>query len=139
MYIDYILCIVLTNSHTIIIVAHMIYYIIFHPLDNEYMYIHNNTWDGKKERKKDTWGKWNELPQVGFEPTTLDRCSYQLSYQGSPAGSVQIKHLIQVHICTQTFMLQSDKASLQCILILLAKHCKYYITITRNGFYYYHL
>ena len=35
----------------------------------------------------------NELPQVGFESTTLctpDRCSYQLSYQGSPAGRVQI-------------------------------------------------
>ena len=41
---------------------------------------------------------------MGFEPTTLctpDRCSYQLSYmyQGSPAGQVQIKHLI--HLCEQ--------------------------------------
>ena len=67
--------------------------------------LHDNIWDGKKERKKDTWGKWineNELPRVGFEPTTLctlDRCSYQLNYQGSPAGRVQIKHCI--HLCEQ--------------------------------------
>ena len=40
----------------------------------------------KKERNKDRqlrqMKKKNELPQVGFEPTTLctpDRCSYQLS------------------------------------------------------------
>ena len=46
----------------------------------------------------------NELPQVGFEHTTLctpDRCSYQLSYiyQCSSAGWVQIEHLI--HLCEQ--------------------------------------
>ena len=47
-----------------------------------YMYVYMMTWDGrKKERKTDTWGNEkmkNELPQVGFEPTTLctlDRCS----------------------------------------------------------------
>ena len=46
----------------------------------------------KKERKKErktpeaNEKMKNELSQVGFEPTTLctpDRCSYQLSYQGS--------------------------------------------------------
>ena len=38
--------------------------------------IHDDTWDGKKKKeiKKDTQGNEkneNELPQVGFEPTTL--------------------------------------------------------------------
>ena len=57
----------------------------------------------------------NELPQVGFEPMTLctpDRCSYQLSYQGSPAGRVQIKHLI--HLCEQ--------ANLNSVYVLEAKN-----------------
>ena len=56
----------------------------------------------KKARKKERHLMKNELPQVGFEPTTLcteDRCTYQLSCQGSPTGRVQIKHLI--HLCEQ--------------------------------------
>ena len=60
------------------------------------------TWDEKDSHLEANEKKKNELPQVGFEPTTLftpDRCSYQLSYQGSPAGWVQIKHLI--HLCEQ--------------------------------------
>ena len=70
-----------------------------------YMYHYNVRWkEGKKERQTPEANEKmkNELPQVGFEPTTLctpDRCSYQLSYQGSPAGRVQIKHLI--HLCEQ--------------------------------------
>ena len=47
----------------------------------------------KKERHPRQWKNENESPQVGFKPTTLctlDRCSYQLSCQGSPAGRVQI-------------------------------------------------
>ena len=68
----------------------------------------DNTWNWKKESKKERkkerllkqWKNENELPQVGFEPTTLfppNRCSYQLSYQGSPPGRVQIKHLIHLY------------------------------------------
>ena len=73
--------------------------------------------DEKEERKKQarsnkqqgkatstpkavTFPRNNELPRVGFEPTTLytlDRALYQLSYQGSTAGWVQISHLI-VHL-----------------------------------------
>ena len=76
---------------------------------DNYMYI-TYTWCyrrcRKRERKKDTWGngKWKcKLPQVGFDPTTLCWSSrqmlYQLSYmyQGSPAGRVQIKHLIRLY------------------------------------------
>ena len=60
--------------------------------------MYNVRWkERKKERKTpEANEKMKELPQVGFEPTTLctpDRCSYQLSYQGSPAGRVQIEHV----------------------------------------------
>ena len=65
-------------------------------------------WDGKKERKKDRhlrqWKSENELPQVGFQSTTLCTpgiCCHQLSYQGSPAGRVQIKNLIYMYLCEQ--------------------------------------
>ena len=65
------------------------------------MYIvHDNTSDERKTEIQTPEANENELPQVGFEPTTLctpDRCSYQLSYQGSPAGRVQIKHLIHLY------------------------------------------
>ena len=40
----------------------------------------------KKRKTPEAMKNENELPQVGFEHTTLctsDRCSYQLSYQGS--------------------------------------------------------
>ena len=43
--------------------------------------LHDDTWDGKKERKKDRhlrqWKNENELPQVGFEPTCT--CRLRLS------------------------------------------------------------
>ena len=69
-----------------------------------YIYMITLEMERKKERQTPEAMKKmkNELPQVGFEPTTLctpDRCSYQPSYQGSPAGRVQIKHLI--HLCEQ--------------------------------------
>ena len=47
------------------------------------MYIlHDNTWDGKKDK----WKNENELPQVGFEPTTLctpDRCTCDETEDGN--------------------------------------------------------
>ena len=52
------------------------------------MHVHDDTWDRKKERKNErktpeAMKNENELPQVGFEPTTLctpDRCSYMYNY-----------------------------------------------------------
>ena len=58
------------------------------------------TRDGKKERQTPEANEKmkNELPQVGFEPTTLYTLDAlnQLSYQGSPAGRLQIKPLVHL-------------------------------------------
>ena len=56
-----------------------------------------------------TFPKKNELPRVGFEPTTLhtlDRALYQLSYQGNSAGWVKILYLI-VNMLTVMHMWES--------------------------------
>ena len=62
------------------------------------IYIHDVT--GDVERKKDAWGNGKMKMRIASgEIQTHDtlysrQMLYQLSYQGSPAGRVRIKHLI---------------------------------------------
>ena len=84
------------------------------------IHVHDDLkWKERKNERQAPEANENELPQVGFEPMTLytlNRCSYQLSYQGSPVTYILLIFYFESE-CNEMLY-----AEITCNLLIFTTH-----------------